>query len=77
MIYLLEYDREIGELISIKSFTEGERALAQENRLAREIDQIGTGKEYEIVLLEAASEEALRKTHSRYFENLKELVTAF
>lgn len=76
MIFLLEYDRQRGELVSIRTFSEGERTLAQEACLAMEIDQIGSGQEYEIVLLDAASEEALHKTHRRYFENLTELVTA-
>ncbi len=29
----------------------------------------------EVVILEAESEEALRRTHRRYFENLSELAT--
>jgi hypothetical protein len=34
------------------------------------------GIDNEVVLLEAGSEEALRRTHRRYFENLTELTTA-
>jgi hypothetical protein len=41
-----------------------------------ELDLNSQGVEREVVLLEAETEEALRRTHRRYFENLAELVTS-
>jgi hypothetical protein len=42
--------------------------------LELELNRIGTV--HEVVILEAATEEALRRTHRRYFENLSELVNS-
>ena len=45
-------------------------------RLDLEIELLRRGQVREVVLLEAASEEALRKTHRRYFEDLATLAAA-
>jgi len=68
MIFLIEYDRELGRIETIKSFKDSERTLAQDARLELERQLNLEGNENEVVLLEAASEEALRQTHGRYFE---------
>jgi hypothetical protein len=73
MIFLIEYDRQDGRLIDIKTFTEAERSAAQKLRLERELTLNRYGVSRELVLLEAASKEALHRTHRRYFENIKEL----
>ena len=52
----------------MKTFADAERKIASDTRLALEIDQRQQGIEREVVLLDAASETALRKTHRRYFE---------
>lgn len=74
MIFLIEYDRNRGDIVSIKSFADDERKSAEESRLRMELEHNSLGTEHEVVLLEAASEKALRRTHRRYFENLSELV---
>jgi len=74
MIFLVAYDRRKGKLESLRSFDASERKLAQEARLELEISLKDIPNEREIVLLDAASEDALRKTHRRYFENAHELV---
>ncbi len=74
MIFLIEYDRERGDIVSIKSFADNERRSAEESRLRMELELNRRGTEREVVLLEAASEKALRRTHRRYFEDLSELV---
>ncbi|MFN0139733.1 MAG: hypothetical protein ACKVQW_06565 [Pyrinomonadaceae bacterium] len=74
MIFLIEYDRNRGDIVSIKSFADDERQSAEESRLRMELELNSLGTEHEVVLLEAASESALRRTHRRYFENLSELV---
>ena len=72
--FVLIYDQSSGALEELEQFPEeaAEAALARrfelesENRLRPQI---------EIVLLSADSEAALRRTHSRYFETVKELAS--
>lgn len=74
MLFLIEYDRSSGEIVTFREFEDSERLKAAEARLEMELKLNRLGTEREVVLLEAASEEALRRTHRRYFENLTELV---
>ena len=76
MIFLIEYQRAHGRIITMTSFDNSEREAAEEMRLKLELDLNAKGIDNEVVLLEATSEEALRKTHRRYFEDLSELATA-
>ena len=73
MIFLIEYDRNDGRIITFEMFNDSEQQKAKESRLEMELDLNRRGIKHEVVILEAASEEALRKTHRRYFENLSEL----
>lgn len=75
MIFLIEYDRDRGRIVTIKSFRDSERKRSEESRLQLELDLNLKGIDNEVVLLEAATEKALRRTHRRYFENLTELTT--
>ena len=74
MIFLIEYDRTQGRIVTIREFADAERQGAEDARIQREIELNHLGKEREVVLLEAASEEALRRTHRRYFEHITDLV---
>jgi len=74
MFFLIEYDRIRGRIVSFKAFDESVRHDAEAARLEMEIDLNRLGVEREVVLMEATSEEALRRTHRRYFEDLAELV---
>lgn len=76
MIFLLEYDRSAGVLVSISSFDVdcGDKAYAK--RLELELKLLKEGVQREVVLLEAESEDALRRTHNRYFRGVKELIDA-
>jgi hypothetical protein len=76
MLFLIEYERVRGEIVSLQRFSDADRRQAEDVRLGLEIDLSRRGVEREVVLLEAASEEALRRTHGRYFESLGELVAA-
>jgi hypothetical protein len=73
VIYLLEYDRAAGRLVRFDPYEAHERAQASSDRLALEIELFRNGVNHEVVLLEAASEEALKKTHNRYFTNVSDL----
>lgn len=75
MIFLIEYDRARGEMLRLETFPESERRAAEEARLDIEVGLNRDEIDREVVILEAESEEALRKTHRRYFENLTELAT--
>jgi len=75
MIFLIEYDRDCGQIVSMNSFAETARSKAEEERLELELRLNSEGITNEVVLLEAASEHALRQTHRRYFENLRELTS--
>ena len=76
MFFLIQYDRRSGQLITFERFMKFERSKAEEVRLAMELKLLAEGVEREVVMLEAASEEALRKTHRRYFESLETLAKA-
>lgn len=73
MIYLIEYDRKKGKLVTFKSFDTSQRDSANEERLSLEIDLNRRGVVREVVLLEAQDEAQLRFTHARYFTDAREL----
>jgi hypothetical protein len=73
MIFLMHYDPARSRIIELCTFADGERTLAEAARLRLEIRHRVDRAEHEILLLEAASEEALRRTHRRYFETLHDL----
>ncbi|MBP7776392.1 MAG: hypothetical protein KA371_04640 [Acidobacteria bacterium] len=73
MIFLIEYDRGRGKLLSLTQFSPDRRAVAEAERLVREIELNAIGVEREIVLLEAQDEDSLRATHRRYFEGVEQL----
>ena len=74
MIFLIEYDRNRGQIVTLKKFDAADRQNAEDSRLKMELELNRLGIEHEVVILEADSEEALRRTHRRYFEDLSELV---
>ena len=74
MIFLIEYNRPQGRIVTFKRFQDSERLKAQNARLDLELDLNRRGVDHEVVLLEAASEEALRRTHRRYFETLRQIL---
>ncbi len=76
MIFLIEYDRTRGQIITFETFDDSERRKAEDSRFEMELELNRLGTEREVVLLEAATEEALRRTHRRYFEDLAELVNS-
>lgn len=76
MLFLIEYDRNRGEVVTIQEFQDSERKKVEGKRLELELRLNRLGIEREVVILEAASEKALRLTHRRYFEDLAELARA-
>jgi hypothetical protein len=76
MIFLIEYNRPQGRILTFKIFKVEERKKAENARLEVELELNRQGVDHEVVLLEAASEEALRRTHRRYFENLSQIANS-
>jgi len=76
MIFLIEYNRPEGRIVTFKKFKDLERHRAEKARLDLDLDLNRRGINHEVVLLEAASEDALRRTHRRYFESAREIATS-
>jgi hypothetical protein len=74
MIYLVQYDRKQGKILDKKAFPSTDRAFAQRERLTIELEFRKSGMPYEVVLLEAADEEILKRIHQRYFKSASEIV---
>lgn len=74
MIFLIDYDRVRGELVNMTVFEDSERTRAEDERLQQELRLHREGVQREVVILQAESEDALRKTHGRYFESVASLV---
>jgi len=74
MIFLIEYSRRKGHIITLKRFDDQDLEKAANDRLQMELELNRRGtSDQEIVLLEATSEDDLRKTHRRYFENAAQI----
>lgn len=76
MIFLIEYNRSRGKIATFETFDETDRQKSEDARLEMELKLNRAGIEHEVILLEATTEEALRRTHRRYFEDLAQLATA-
>jgi hypothetical protein len=74
MIFLVEYDRQRGELVDFTVFPDERREAAENARLSLEVALNRSGVVREVVLLEAPSERALCLTHRRYFEQVADLM---
>ncbi len=74
MIFLIEYNRPEGRIVTFTVFDDSERLKAENSRLDLELDLNRRRQDHEVVLLEAASEEALRRTHRRYFEDASQIM---
>lgn len=73
MIFLIEYNRSHGELVSIEPFADTDRDSAENERLRRELTLHQNGVQREVVLIQAATEAALKGTHRRYFADIATL----
>jgi hypothetical protein len=76
MLFLIEYDRKQGAIVTLQTFDDTDKLKAESTRLELELKLNRNGIEHEVVILEAQNDEALRRTHRRYFESLAELTKA-
>ncbi len=68
MIFLVAYDRRTQRLMQpLETFHPSERSSARRRRHEIQVRLPAEEARYEVVLLEASDEEAIRKTHARYF----------
>jgi hypothetical protein len=77
MLFLIEYNRKQGRMVTFRSFADSEGVTAQDQRLELELELNATDVDHEVVILEAESEAAIRLSHARYFYDLHELVEKF
>ena len=75
MLFLIRYNRLAGKIETMEEFDDRRRDDAEEARLRLELELNSRGLQREVVLLEAADEAALRRTHRRYFEGIRTLAT--
>ncbi|MDP9796159.1 hypothetical protein J2S43_004671 [Catenuloplanes nepalensis] len=71
--FLLVFDRQQGSILQKTEFADSASALNA--RFSAEVTY-GGNSDIEVVVLGAASETALRRTHSRYFKNVSEMAGA-
>jgi len=74
MIFLIEYNRSEGRIVTFRDFDDSQRREAEDSRLEIELDLKRKGLDHEVVLLEAASKDALHVTHERYFADLRQML---
>ena len=74
MIFLIEYNRSEGRIVTFRDFDDSQRREAEDSRIEIELALNRKEVDHEVVLLEAESEDVLRRTHRRYFEDLRQIL---
>ena len=62
--------------MTFKTFDNSERSEAERSRLEMELELNQRQIDHEVVLLDAADEQALRRTHRRYFEDAAQIANS-
>lgn len=76
MLFLIDYDRDKGEVVEIREFDDSARRAAEDARLELEVSLVRRGVVREVVLLQAPDRAAIEQTHRRYFASLNDLARA-
>jgi hypothetical protein len=74
MVFLIEYNKSEGRIVTFREFDDSKRREAENLRLEIELDLNRKGVDHEVVLLEAENEAALHRTHRRYFDDLRQML---
>jgi hypothetical protein len=74
VIFLIEYSRGEGRIVTYREFDATQRRSAHEARLELELDLNRNGLDHEVVLLEAPTKAHIQRSHRRYFEDLDSLL---
>jgi hypothetical protein len=72
-IFLLIYDRSAKRLLRVEEYEQAERDRALRDRHDAEVAAMEQHRDEEIVLFEAESLDALKRTHGSYFYTVREL----
>jgi hypothetical protein len=75
-LFVIAYDKSTQTLLSIDHFPASARRRADARRLELESAHRDRLLEVEVSMLEAPSQQALLKTHSRYFQSASQLARA-
>ena len=75
MLFLIEYDRSESRIVTFRTFGNEQRREVANERLELELNLHRQGITHEVVILEAPTEDHIRRTHRRYFETLEQLAT--
>ena len=70
-LFLLQYDRRQGKLLTLDAYDEARREEAMRRR--RELE-LSKSAHIEVIILEADSEATIRRTHRRYFQTIEEML---
>jgi hypothetical protein len=74
MLFLIEYSRSQGKLISLKSFPDTEWNAVMDERLELELDLFHRKvQDHDALVFQSDSLETLKVTHGNYFKTLEEL----
>ena len=73
MIFLIEYSRNQGSLIDIRAFDDLQQREAEGLRLETELALNHKKVNHDVVLLQAETEDALHRTHQRYFGSFRQI----
>ena len=76
MLFLIEYKRSEGRIVTLKTFDDTDRSKAEQTRFEIELELNQKKIDHEVVLLDAADERALRRTHRRYFETAAQIANS-
>ena len=76
MLFLIEYKRSEGRIVTLKTFDDTDRSKAERTRFETELELNQKKIDHEVVLLDAADERALRRTHRRYFETAAQIANS-
>jgi hypothetical protein len=72
-VFLLIYDRSAKRLLRVEEYDQAERDRALFARHEAEVVAMEQHSDHEIVLFEAESLDALKRTHGSYFYTVREL----
>jgi hypothetical protein len=74
VLFLIQYARKQGQPVALTQSWGEQRKAAEDTRLELEISLNMKRINHEVVLLQADDEDAIRRTHGRYFKTLADLV---
>jgi hypothetical protein len=72
--FVLIYDRSLRQLVELREFSESKYTAAEAYRLRAQLHALRDELDQDVVLFQAVSRDALRRTHGSYFFSESELL---